>query len=99
MTPKSPLHSAAQPNQNAASSMAMDFMNTFIFSEKSTPLYSPKLPEPRMSVITGEDYISKRLRPEIKSEFDKQILQALIFAWPGSNMNAHRLEGGEEKKP
>ncbi|WP_339735041.1 hypothetical protein [uncultured Sunxiuqinia sp.] len=52
-----------------------------------------------MSVITGEDYISKRLRPEIKSEFDKQILQALIFAWPGSNMNAHRLEGGEEKKP
>lgn len=51
-----------------------------------------------MPVIVEEDYTNEWLRHEVKSDSDKQALQALITACPASNIAAHtvgKLRGKE----
>ncbi|MGQ7868698.1 SOS response-associated peptidase [Sunxiuqinia sp. sy24] len=81
-----------------------ELLNTFaIVTTKANPLMAkihnnPKLPEPRMPVIFDENFADEWLRPEVQSDSDKQILQALLTAYPEEKLDSYtvgKLRGKE----
>lgn len=72
-------------------------LNTFsIVTTKANPMMAkihnnPKLPEPRMPVIFDEDYADEWLKPEIKSDSDKQVLLDLLKPYPQEKLDSYTV--------